>query len=264
MVALPPEKKALIRRLYREYGKKRGTWTRIAKELGLHRNTVMNVIKEIESNAPADDATAPTPPPQPKSDMEKTYARIRQFFGSGANGVDIGDSEIGRAVATLLEHERALQEAKRTLGRLTGGRGTGTLDAGAIEQYQEAVRAAEEAAKSTLEKLGYKVMPADKPSSEAEAIEYLKARGYHIEEPHITREQLQKILEEEREKMRQEFDAELQKSVEERKIKAAETLVERAIDRVFDIFVKPLQRALGYEVEERKGGGGAIEAEVVG
>jgi len=109
--------------------------------------------------------------------------------------------------------------------------------------------------KRALEQLGFKVLtPAEVPMVDIEkAKEILRKLGYKVEPGFISADQLQKILAEEREKVRQEVKKEIEKEVERDRIEATK----EAVITGFKIFgdaikeiLKPLGRKIASELRE--------------
>lgn len=97
--------------------------------------------------------------------------------------------------------------------------------------------------KRQLEALGFEVKKAGTEFDIEKAKEFLAKLGYKIEPGWISADQLQKILEEERQKIRQQIREQILKEVETKKITAAEKIVTTAIDRLFEIFQPVLPQA---------------------
>ena len=120
-----------------------------------------------------------------------------------------------------------------------------------LETSLEKVKAAEEEAKTVLERLGYKVVKAGTPVTLEEAKKLVEEMGYELVDTRLPREEVEKMLEEARLKWQQEHDMELETRLEEAKIGAAERVVTKAIDKVMEPFTYFLKKWFEETVETR-------------
>ncbi|RLJ00903.1 MAG: hypothetical protein DRP11_05280, partial [Candidatus Aenigmatarchaeota archaeon] len=118
--------------------------------------------------------------------------------------------------------QQQLEELRKQLDKHVSKKKTLTVDE--IEEI-----------KKKLEALGFEVKKAGTEFDIEKAKQYLKKLGYKIEPGWISADQLQKILEQERERIRKEIREKVLQEIEKEKIDAAEKVVTTAIDRLFNL-----------------------------
>ena len=126
-----------------------------------------------------------------------------------------------------------------------------------LEDMIEKLERAKERAKEFLERMGFKVVPKDVPTSVEEAKSLLEKMGYKVEDGRIPLEKVEEMLKQAEQEWKAKYNEDLEQRLEEAKIKAAEKVVSLAIDRVLrpiEMFISAyLQKALGVKVNEGVG-----------
>jgi len=178
------------------------------------------------------------------SEIDEAY-RILEQYG-------MMDDVIYKLKAKKREYERLRRELMKEFGM---GEETGLLNVERVKSLREQIKKMEEDAKALLESLGYKVVPKDKPTSIEEAIEMLKKSGYEVKSTTYTKDEVDKIIEEEKKKLEEYYQKEMDKKVAETRVSAVERIVTHVIDRLFDMFT-PVKEAVTEStykaVEEKK------------
>lgn len=178
------------------------------------------------------------------SDIENAYNILSQY--------GMGDDVIWKLRAKKREYERLRKELMKEFGI---GEETGLLNVDRVNTLRDRIKRMEEDAKAVLESLGYKVVRKDQPTSIQEAIKMLKASGYEVKSTTYTKEQVDKIIEEEKKKLEEYYRKEMDKKVQEQRVNAVQNIVTHVIDRLFDLFT-PIRGAVtesAYkEVEEKR------------
>lgn len=154
-------------------------------------------------------------------------------------------SPAGRLIQEIKQREWELRALRRELSRLgLGGSTTPTVHGSGLKgllEYKKELDEKIEEAREVLEALGYKVIKPGKERTDTdenveELIEKLKSMGYEINRRVISKEELQKIIEEEKRRWEEEHNIQVERGLEEQKIKTAERIVEIAIDRIVNLF----------------------------
>jgi len=129
---------------------------------------------------------------------------------------------------------------------------------GEIEDMLTRLETSKERAIEFLEKMGYKVARKETPATVEEAKELLEKMGYNVEDGRIPLEKVREILETAEQEWVKKHNEDLEKSIEERKITAAENVLSIAIDRVFkpvQLFISAyLKKVVGVEIPIEEGG----------
>jgi len=127
-----------------------------------------------------------------------------------------------------------------------------------IEDMLTRLEASKERAIEFLEKMGYKVTTKESPASVEEAKELLEKMGYRVEDGRIPLEKVEEIVKLAEQEWVKKYNEDLEKSIEERKITAAENVLSIAIDRVFrpiQLFISAyLKKVVGVEIPIEEGG----------
>lgn len=90
--------------------------------------------------------------------------------------------------------------------------------------------------KEQLEALGFELKRAGSDFDVEQAKKFLEKLGYEIKPGWVSADELTKILEKERERVRQEIREKILQEIETKKVETAEKIVTTAIDKLFDLF----------------------------
>lgn len=263
------DQKAAIRKEYGSTGNLAGT----ARAFGMSKNTVRNIVTAAVGEADGAEQVSPAgeapvgeaavkedgaeqgpPVVEPPGDVGAAYDNIGSY--AGGTGTDEA-TEVDRAVEVIKKHDRSVRRARQVLGRAAGaaqppgvdGAGVGATGTEILASYHTALKAAETEAMALLERLGYKVLPKDSPATVEEATEILKNAGFKVQDGKISLEEVETRIAQAEEEWEQAHDIEVETRLEESKIKAGEHIVDNAVDKIFKIFVDPLQKAIGMAEE---------------
>jgi len=146
-----------------------------------------------------------------------------------------------------------------------GGEGVGRFEGDVVDEIEGMLKRLDVSKSRAIEflnKMGYKVTTQESPASVDEAKELLEKMGYKVEDGRISLDKVREIVEAAEQEWIKKHDVNLEKSLEERKVAAAENVLSIAIDRVFrpiQMFISAyLKKVVGVEIPIEEEGEGNV------